>query len=160
MPDYDSWESLVAAAEEKCSKILESDVRPVLEKIVLRHIFEDIYSAYQPKEGGWVNRTTYGRRFSLLDEKNLYHELQDGGSTLMVTSWATPSPAVVPGWSFHNRRPGAFLQLLESDNLGIWHGGFPRPAITNAQRDVDRQVESTSSEIGSAIVRGIERHFK
>ena len=160
MAEYDNWEALVAAADKKCSRILEDDVYPVVKRIVLRHIFEDIYSSNQPKQGMWVDGETYARRFSLLDEGNIYHELQSGGNTLMVTSWATPSPAIVPGWSFHNRRPGAFLQLLESGNMGIWYSGFPRPAIGNAQKELDEQIGHTTSEVGMAIQRGIDRKFK
>lgn len=159
MPDYDNWESLVAAAQDKCSKILRRNVKPAVEKIVLQHIFDDVYNAYHPRQDGWVGGETYQRRYSLLNEGNIYSEIQDNGSTLMVTSGAAPSPAVVPGWSFHNRRPGAFLQLIESGNTGIWYGGFPRYPITNAQRDIDRQINSTTSTIGSAIMLGIRSEF-
>lgn len=155
MPDFGDWESLVAAVESQFPAILEGYVKPVAEQVVLRHIFSDIYGATAPKAGAWVNGTTYGRRYSLLSEGNMYHELQDGGSTLMVTSNAAPSPAIVPGYSFHNRRPGAFLQLLESGNLGINKRGFPRPAITNAQNDIDSQLGSPASEIGAAIQAGL-----
>lgn len=160
MPYYDNWEDLVAAAQDRCAVILEKDVRPVIEEIVLRHIHDDIYSVYKPKIGRWVDGTTYERRYSLLSKKNLYHEMQDNGKTLMVTSIAKASPSVVKGYSFHNRRPGSFLSLLESGNMGIWAGGFPRPAISNAQREIDKSLSSVHSAIGAAIMAGLDKRLK
>jgi len=160
VPYYDNWEDLVAAAQDRCAVILEKDVRPVIEEIVLRHIHDDIYSVYKPKIGRWVDGTTYERRYSLLSKKNLYHEMQDNGKTLMVTSIAKASPSVVKGYSFHNRRPGSFLSLLESGNMGIWAGGFPRPAISNAQREIDKSLSSVHSAIGAAIMAGLDKRLK
>lgn len=153
MAEYSDWESLVAAAQKECPKILTKHVKPVMEDIVLSHILTDIYWAYEPKEGGWFGGT-YQRRGSLLDEENLYYELQDRDTTLLVTSKATPSPSVIKGYSFHNRRPGAFLKMLEGDDLGIWSGGFPRPAISNAQEEINR-----SGDIVKAIQTGINEVF-
>lgn len=160
MPYYDNWDDLVTAVQDHCTKILEDDVCPVVEEIVLRHIHDDIYSVYKPKPGRWVNGTTYERRYSLLDKRNMYHEMQDNGRTLMVTSVAKASPSVVKGYSFHNRRPGAFLSLLESGNMGIWFGGFPRPAISNAQREIDKGLSSVHSAIGAAIQSGLDKRLK
>ena len=38
MPDYDSWETLTAAAQEKCKLILEKDVAPIAKDILKRQI--------------------------------------------------------------------------------------------------------------------------
>lgn len=38
--------------------------------------------------------------------------------------------------------------------MGIWRGGFPRPAVTNTQNEID-----TSQEIKSAIQNGIQREI-
>lgn len=149
------WESLTAAVDNKASIILKEDVTPVAEKILAKHIKSDIYDKYTPKTNGWVSsngsRTTYQRRHVL--EDNIKTLIQDK-HTILVTSTATSSSAVVKGWSFHNRYPGAFLKLLESGNMGIWKGGFPRPAIKNTQNEIDE-----SSQIKSAIKKGIKREI-
>ena len=156
MQTFDNWEDLTEAVQAKCKIVLEKDVLPVMTDIVKKHIASDIYGVYSPKEGAWVGGTTYKRRMSLLSSSNMYHELQDGGETLMVTSRATPSPAIKVGYSFHNRRPGAFLSLFEAGNFGFLNDTsayhFPRPAITNAQAEIDK-----SSAISSAIQSGIDR---
>lgn len=151
MPDYDSWEELCEAAQGRCKDILSRDVAPVAIQIVKKHIQKDIYDVYTPITGGWVNGTTYSRRHVL--EDSVYHTFIHDDE-IMVTSNATASKSVVKGYSFHNRRPGSFLQLLESGHMGIWRNGFPRPAIGNAQSEIDR-----SSAIRSAIQSGLERYF-
>lgn len=148
---FSDWESLVSAVDAKATQILQRDVAPVAEDILKKHIKSDIYDVYTPKQNGWVNGTTYQRRHAL--EQAVTTIVQDK-HTILVTSTATASPAVLSGWSFHNRYPGAFLKLLEVGNMGIWRGGFPRPAVTNTQNEID-----TSQEIKSAIQNGIQREI-
>lgn len=148
---FSDWESLVNAVDEKATQILQRDVSPVAEKILKKHIKSDIYDVYTPKENGWVDGTTYQRRHVL--EQNVTTLIQDK-HTILITSAATASPAVLSGWSFRNRYPGAFLKLLEVGNMGIWSGGFPRPTVTNTQNEID-----TSKEIKSAIRNGIQREI-
>lgn len=152
---FSEWDALVKAAEAKAEKILKKDVAPVAEEILKKHIQSDIYDVYTLKENGWVTtdgaRTTYQRRHVL--EKAITSLMPDK-QTLLVTSTATASPAVITGWSFHNRYPGAFLKLLETGNMGIWRGGFPRPAVSNTQEELDR-----SAAIQSAIKNGIKREI-
>lgn len=145
------WEELVSAVDAKASKILKQDVAPIAEDILKRHIKSDIYDVYTPKENGWVNGETYKRRYAL--EQAITTLVQDK-NTILVTSTATASPAVLSGWSFHNRYPGAFLKLLEVGNMGIWNGGFPRPAVANTQNEID-----SSSAIENAIKSGIQREI-
>lgn len=154
MAMYDDWDSLVAAAEKKVTRILKQDVAPIVEEIVQSHIQSDIYYAYSPRPGAWVNGSTYQRRHFL--ENNVTSSLSDS-ETLFVTSTATASPSVVKGYSFRNRYPGAFLKMLESGNTGIWRKGFPRPAISNAQIEIDDNLQSGS--ISRAIEQGIKREF-
>lgn len=151
MPDYGSWDELCDAAQRKCKDILDRNVAPVAKEIVEKHITEDIYDTYTPIPGGWINGTTYSRRHVL--DGSVYHSFIHEDE-IMVTSNATASKSVIKGYSFHNRRPGSFLQLLESGNMGIWRNGFPRPAIGNAQREIDR-----SSAIRSAIQSGLDKYF-
>lgn len=146
---FDDVDELLDAVSAGVLDILQNDVAPVAESILLKHIKTDIYGAYTPKPGAWVNGTTYQRR----------HVLEDGitsemisGDTLMVTSTATAGQSVVKGYQFSNRYSGAFLQLLESGHMGIWHNGFARPVVANAQKEVDG-----SSKIAGAIRSGIKR---
>ncbi len=153
--DYNDWETLTEAVQQKCAKILDKNVAPVAKEIVKEHIKKDIYEAYTPITNGWVSsngsRATYKRRFLLLKRGAIYHTFSKADE-IMVTSNVTASPAVVPGWSFHNRYPGAFLKLLESGNMGIWRDGFPRPAIGNAQKEIDK-----SRKISKAIRQGLQQ---
>lgn len=145
----DSWEALTDVVQQRCATILDKSVAPIAKDIVRKHIETDIYGAYTPKENGWVSSdgtpTTYKRRRLLLKRGAIYHKFS-AADEIMVTSNVTASPAIVKGWSFRNRYPGAFLKLLETGNMGIWRGGFPRPAIGNAQKEIDR-----SSEISRVI---------
>ena len=137
------WETLVAQAQETLDCILLCDVSPVAEKILKERIAEDIYAVYTP--------SYYQRRHVL--EQNVESDLT-GPGTLLVTSTANASPSIVPGYSFENRYPGAFLEMLEVGNMGFWRRHFPRPAVAMAQGIIDR-----SSEITRAITDGIRREF-
>ena len=153
MPYYDNWNDLIAAAQKKCAKILVTDVAPVAEEIVRRHIETDIYAAYTPRPGAWVNKTTYQRRKRLPEE--VTHFVQEKGTSILVTSTAKSSKSIVKGWSFHNRRPGSFLSLIEHGPFGIWRSGFPRPAISKAQQEIN-----SGEGIRDAIRSGIKREFE
>lgn len=148
---FSDWDDLVNAVDSKLSIILEKDVAPIAEEILSKHIKSDIYDVYTPKENGWVNGTTYQRRHLLEDTVT---SITLDNNTLLVTSTATASPSIIGGWSFHNRYQGAFLKLIESGNTGIWKSGFPRPAVTNTQEEIDN-----SNKITSAIKRGIKREI-
>jgi len=137
------WESLAAQAQETLDCILLCDVSPVAEKILKERIAEDIYAAYTP--------SYYQRRHVL--EQSVEGDLI-GPGTLLVTSTANASPSVVPGYSFENRYPGAFLEMLEVGNMGFWRRHFPRPAVTMAQGAIDR-----SAEIKRDIADGLQREF-
>lgn len=158
---YSDWDSLVAAVDGRTKIILKKNVAPVAKDILTKHINKDIYGAYTPKTNGWVTvtsgkhwiRTTYKRRYSLIS--GVYTELKDD-HTLFVTSKAKASPSVVKGYSFRTRYDGAFLKLLESGNMGIWRGGFARPAIKNTQEEFDREDGRVASAIKDGIKREIE----
>lgn len=159
---FSDWESLVSAVDASVSQILEMDVAPVAEDILKKHIKSDIYDAYTPKTNGWVLktgdktksgkdkyiRTTYRRRNDLIDA--VYSRMQ-GSHTLFISSSAV---ADTPLFGNSRKYEGAFLQLLESEDMGLWRGGFPRPAVTNAQKEID-----ASQKIRSAIKRGIQREI-
>lgn len=151
---YADWGSLVAAAEQKVATILKQDVAPVAEEIVKSHIQSDIYYAYTPQEGAWVNGSTYQRRHVLEDS---IESTMLSNNTLLITSNASASPSILKGSGFRASAPGAFLQMLESGNTGIWKKGFARPAIAHAQIEIDDSIQGGA--LSSAIERGIKREF-
>lgn len=148
---FSDWDSLIKAVDDKAENVLKKDVAPIAEELLRKHIKSDIYDVYTPRENAWVNGSTYQRRHVL--EESITSFMSDK-NTLLITSSATASPAIVNGWSFHNRYPGAFLKLLESGNMGIWKRGFPRPAVSNTQDEIDQ-----SPKIKSAIKQGIQREI-
>jgi len=137
------WVALVEQAQANLDYILQHDVSPIAERILAERIQADIYDVYTP--------SYYQRRHVL--EDNIAGDLISPG-TLLVTSTAGASPSIIPGYTFENRYPGAFLEMLEVGNMGFWRRDFPRPAVSMAQGEVDR-----SSEIRSAIKAGIQREF-
>ena len=145
--------------------IMMHEVADVVEEILLKHIQSDIYDAYSPHPFNWsgnppagwyrVNdkEIEYKRRNSLtFSSLGSYREMQ--GDILFVTADAEANQAVIGNWSPVGH--GAFLQMLEAGPGPIWHGAFPRPAISNAQAEVD-----SSPEIQKAFMRGLRRwHIK
>jgi len=138
------WATLLAQAQETLDCILLCDVSPIAERILKERIAEDVYAAYTP--------AYYERRHVL--EQNVESDLTSSG-TLHVTSTADASPSLLKGYSFENRYPGAFLEMLEVGNMGFWRRDFPRPAVSMAQKKID-----SSSEIRNAIKAGIRREFQ
>jgi len=137
------WETLAYQSQNILDWILRYDVSPIAERILEERIDADIYAAYTP--------AYYYRRQALADR--IMGDIIDTG-LLFVTSMETASPSIIPGYSFEDRYPGAFLELLEVGNMGFWRKDFPRPAVLRAQGIIDR-----SSEIRSAIEDGIRREF-
>ncbi len=152
---FSDWTSLVQAVNKKSVEILKKDVSPVAEEILKERIKDDIYDAYTPIEGGYFAgkfyTNAYKRRHVLENKIKSYMINKD---TLLVTSTATASKPLVSGWSFHYKYDGAFLEMLEVGDMGIWKKGFPRPAVKNTER----QFES-DKRISSAIKKGIKREI-
>lgn len=151
MADYyfEEVEDLLSYFEKSLDDVLLTDVSPLVEEILLKHIKTDIYDVYTPKPRGWVHGQTYIRRHVL---EGAVTSKIDEEHTLLTTSEATANESVVKGYHFSNRYAGAFLQLLESGHMGIWKKGFPRPAVTGAQKEVEE-----SHRVESAIRKGIKR---
>lgn len=154
MAVYENLEDIISDAQRKITNILKQDVAPIAEEIVKSHIQSDIYYAYSPRPGAWIGGTTYQRRHILEDSVSSF---LTNGDTLCITSTATASPSIVKGHSFRNRYSGAFLEMLESGNTGIWRRGFPRPAIAHAQLEIDDSLHGGA--IARAIEAGIKREF-
>lgn len=128
-----------AAIDASASRIVLMEyVAPVVEEILRKHIASDIYGAYSPN--------VYDRRMSLM---NSIKSQMISDSELLVTAIAQPNK---PAHGWHSSGDGAFLHMLETGNLGWWRKGFPRPAISNAQREVD-----SSSAVERAKRTGIKR---
>ena len=154
MADYNNWDSLVEAARGKCASILKNDVAPIAKEILKKHIQSDIYDVYTPTPNGWVNGETYQRRHVL--EEKLTSKISKivRGATLLISSNAPPSTPIVNGSTFKTKGQGSFLKMLEVGNMGFWRKNFPRPAVKNAQEEINN-----SNEIKSAIENGINREF-
>lgn len=131
-----------AAIDAVAAKTILMDyVAPVVEDILRKHIDQDVYGAYSP--------TVYSRRGSLTAGVQSRMIADD---ELLVTTIAQPNrPA--SGWA--SSGDGAFLYMLEVGDLGWWRKGFPRPAISNAQRETDR-----SSAVERAKKAGIRQVMK
>ena len=148
---FDNWAALEAATKHAARRVLKQDVAPIAEELLRKHIETDIYGVYRPKPNAWVNGTTYERRYVL---PATTVSIFEGEDEMIVTSTAAPSKPVRPGHSFNHSEPGAFLKLLQSGHMGIWRGGFARPAVRNTQREIDGSVK-----IRQAILQGIKREI-
>ncbi len=157
-----------AKVDAVIKEVLEKQIGEQVWEILKEHIQTDVYDEYLPA-GRWVWGTKqdsaflgYQRRYKkgLLNEadKSITINHSPGGSVweLRVTTTAQPTPSVLgDGWT---SRPGGFLALLEEGNLGFWSRTlidiphpFPRPVITNAQEEVDKNKAKYYAEIKSVI---------
>lgn len=134
-------------------QVLMEDVAPTVEDILRRHIETDIYDVYTPKVGRWVGGETYERSHTL--ESGVTSYMLDP-ETLIVTSFASADDPIVKGYEFSSNHPGAFLELLASGDMGIWKDGFARPAVVNAQAEVDNS-ESVRRAIEDGVRRALSR---
>lgn len=114
--------------------------------VLYKHIQSDIYDPYTPKPGRWVGGSTYVRRNSLSEGSLVAINEPDG--TITITSTAVPGAPV--GRGSIRKEPGSLLQLIEGDKHGLWRGGFPRPAVGNAQKEID------SGALMSAIEKALQ----
>ena len=148
--DFADFESLAAAVETELTKILIADVASIAEEILESHIHSDIYGVDYRINGGWVGGETYQRREQL--PSTVYSEMEDK-STLVVSANGSPNTPIIKGHSVYGDG-GGFLKLLEKGPWGIYRHGFPRPAVTLAQREID-----SSPRIAAAIERGIKKRI-
>lgn len=137
---YNNLDKLSKAAIDAATvkTVLMDYVAPVVEEILRKHIQEDVYGAYSP--------TLYVRRGSLTSTITSRMIADD---ELLVTATSQPN-APAHGWASSGE--GAFLYMLEVGDLGWWRKGFPRPAISNAQKEVDE-----SAAVEQAKKAGIKR---
>lgn len=143
---YNGIEDFYAAVEASLPKAMEEYVAPFVEDVLSEHVESDIYDVYTPKENGWVNGT-YHRRHALT--WNIKSVVKDG--VMSTTSVAEPSRSIT-GAATWGSKDGAFFDLLASGNMGLWRGGFPRPAIPKAQAEVDASIGT----IETLLQRGLE----
>ena len=132
---YDSVEEFLAAVEAAIPTVAEEYIAPYIEDILSAHIESDIYGVYSPKPNGWVHGT-YHRRHALTGAI----QSTFSGGVLSTTSTAAPSPSITGAGTWGSAQ-GAFFDLLASGNMGLWRGGFARPAIPQAQAEVDASAD-------------------
>lgn len=153
MDEFDDFEGLADAVQKQCQDALQKVAVPLVKDILLTHIQSDIYDAYTPKANGWVSAdghpTTYERRYSLLDESAISHSFESP-DTIVITSNALPSPSIGKS-KFVSQGDGSFLKMLAGNNHGLWRGGFPRPAVVNAQTEVNQ-----SADLRAALQKELE----
>lgn len=156
-------------------KTLDSVIKAALEKkigeqvwkILKDHIDEEIYK-HPIRSNDDDHRSRYRQRRSggLLNEADKYikvlHEPGSNQYTLRVTTTAPPSPSTL-GWAWVPSI-GGFLQMLEIGDLGYVSKGrkktrtlFPRPAISTAQDEVNRNKKKYEAEIYAAINKAMSR---
>ena len=138
-----SFKMLARQMDDDLRVILEDKVAPYMEKVLIRHINEDIYQANEPGENTWVHHTQYQRRGLLPDRVKYY--MNKRGNILRVTSTATARSPIFGGsrWG----APGAFLNMLQEGHLGFltdaqygitrYTPRFERPALRNAQEEIE-----------------------
>lgn len=133
--EYNSVEEFLSAVEAAIPTVAEEYIAPYVEDVLSAHIESDIYGVYTPKPNGWVHGT-YHRRHALTGGIQSVFK----GDVLSTTSTAAPSPSVT-GAATWGSSDGAFFDLLASGNMGLWRGGFPRPAIPKAQAEIDASMD-------------------
>lgn len=159
MDNYDNYTDLVDDIKQEYTRRLVDEIKPIVFDILRKHIQTDIYDVYTPRENGWVEYdeaagkwrrwVTYKRRYGLLDTGKEYYTVEDNssGNAVSLTLFATIDEQVSPfprKHAFKYSDHGAFLKLLEVGRLGIFtaarFGGspFPRPAVSNAQAEIDK----------------------
>lgn len=170
------------AKRSKRNTAIDAVIKQTLEKqigeqvwdILKEHIEEDVYKAYTP-EGRWVFGTPqdslydgYQRRRTtgLLNESDKSITVSNVGNTwtLHVTTNAQPTPSVLgDSW---DAKPGGFLSLLESGNLGFWSwmndrvpDPFPRPVIRNAQEEASANMKKYSNELASIVKEAMSKQL-
>lgn len=132
---HKNWKDLTSEIQENLIPEILKDISSVAEQILKDRIKKDIYGVYQPKEGAWVLGSTYRRREELIPL--VVSEVRDK-NTLFVTSLAEASESILKNSIFSENHNGAFLELLEKGDLGFWRKNFPRPAISNTEREYEK----------------------
>lgn len=154
----ETLEQLYAEAQLLLDDILKADIAPWAEDILRNRIQRDIYDVYTPKKNGWVTgmitgynkpmwgrqRATYQRRHDL--PRLVYSTMPESGR-LFITSAAQKRSSIYSTKNYP-AHPGSFLELLEGDSskhnggMGVWAGGFPRPAVSIAQSIVNKNLQN------------------
>ena len=159
---------------------LEKKIGKQVWKVLKDHIDKDVYDVYTPN-GRWVwgtpqDSATNGyqrrRKTGLLNESDKYINVDHAAGTnmwsLRVSTNAHPSKSVLGDtWNHH---VGGFLRLLEEGDLGFWTSSqsqnmtrkgerkrFPRPVITNAQEEADRNKSKYEADLYAAINKAISK---
>lgn len=144
-----SFKMLAKMIDDDLRNVLAGDVARYMEDVLREHIYTDIYGVNEPGEGKWVHHQTYQRRYLLPQRVRAFTNKQ--GNIVRVTSTASARNPIFGGSRWGGA--GAFLNMLQEGNMGFLsdhthYGYFPRPALENAQHEIE-----TSGVIMSMISR-------
>ena len=124
---FSNQKELMAAINANIDAALR-EAAPKVKDILLSHIKSDIYDAYDPK--------FYERRGALESGNNIVWQVTD--HTLVVKDM-TPgnTPIGVGKTPAGNQLIGIIQTGAQGNGLGKWKGAFARPAVANAQDELD-----------------------
>lgn len=147
MAVYHSVEEYISAVEAKLPVAAEKYLAPEIENILKEFTTSNVYGHYTPRQGAWIDGSTYHATRSLLSGISSWIE----GDTLYATSFAAPNESIAGG-TVYGGSDGGFYTLLESRNMGLWRRGFPRPVIGPAQSYINSHLDV----LGDKLVKGLE----
>lgn len=125
---FSNQKELMAAINANIDAALQQ-AAPKVKEVLLSHIQSDIYDAYQPQK--------YERRGLLGSGENIVWDVTD--HTLTVKDM-TPgnTPIGVGRTPAGNQLIGIIQTGAQGNGLGKWKGAFARPAVANAQDEVNQ----------------------
>lgn len=144
------WNGKISAKDFEIPDEIFAAVQKMGEDVLRSHIETDIYGVDQRVENGWcrpvvgglegqTESATYERRHEL--PSTVYSERE--GDVVYVNAYGEANTPLFGYGVFTSVQPGSFLELLERGNLGFltqrtrYAPSFPRPALSNAQAEVD-----------------------
>lgn len=147
---FDSFSALGMHLQEKVDAVLEKDVAPEVERMLLESIDEQVYDAYTP--------ITYERRGAsggLGDPANIQSEVEDG--CLTVKNIAVPNQSLSePPTAYVTNDPttfGAWIERGQVPNIfGAQDGPWlhPRPFVAVTEEKLRR-----SGIVEAALKKGL-----
>lgn len=150
----DEFGSIITQAMiDKAIKQVYTKYAPIIENILKSHIDSDIEgkTIHTATGAPWYRNTSrwsatkewsgkpYAKRNVLAGA--VTHKIE--GNTLLVSSTASSDPSVITGGTIGGW--GGYLEFFEVGNQGF-KGSFPRPAVTNAQKEADALIPQMEDE--------------
>ena len=137
---------ITQAMVDEASRIVLEKYAPRIEDILRKHVEDKIenYTIPTATGGPWYqdgsHNSPYIKRHAISGA--ITHKIE--GDTLLVSSTASSSPSVIThgfisGW-------GNYLEFFEVGNRGFKGSGFPRLAVTDAQKEADMLIPQMQEE--------------